>query len=184
LLLFLVAGTQIFSVQTNIYAANRVSREALDEQPTPTQTPAPLPTVVIPQSTSITVPTVVIPQPTSTSTPTATPTPTPTPKPKKHRRRAKRVVPVVISRTWIQAYLTSYCPGSAGWLSSSGLPVFYGMLANDYYRFGTRVYIPVIGLTGIVEDRVGAFNMWNHFDVWSPTCFGTPTGWYTVSVQG
>jgi hypothetical protein len=57
------------------------------------------------------------------------------------------------------------------------------MLANDYYRFGTHVFIPVLGLTGVVEDRIGAFSMWNHFDVWSATCYGTPTGWFKVSVQ-
>jgi 3D (Asp-Asp-Asp) domain-containing protein len=63
------------------------------------------------------------------------------------------------------------------------MPVFYGMLANDFYQFGTRVYIPVIGITGVVEDRIGSFSMWNHFDVWSPTCYGTPTGWYRVAIQ-
>jgi len=57
------------------------------------------------------------------------------------------------------------------------------MLANNFYRFGTRVYIPVLGMTGVVEDRTGDFGMWNHFDVWSPTCYGTPTGWFKVAVQ-
>jgi hypothetical protein len=56
------------------------------------------------------------------------------------------------------------------------------MLANNYYAFGTRVYLPVIGLTGVVLDRVGAGSFWNHFDVWSPVCYGTPTGWFRVAV--
>jgi hypothetical protein len=62
------------------------------------------------------------------------------------------------------------------------MPVFYGMLANDYYAFGTRVYMPVLGITGVVEDRFGGFNSWNHFDVWSPVCYGTPTGWFKVAI--
>jgi hypothetical protein len=88
-----------------------------------------------------------------------------------------------VRRSWILAYLTSYCPGSAGWVSSSGLTVFYGMLANDFYSFGTRVYIPVLGITGVVEDRE-ADASWNHFDVWSASCYSTPTGWYKVAVLG
>jgi hypothetical protein len=83
----------------------------------------------------------------------------------------------------IWAFLTSYCPGSAGSMASSGSQVFYGMLANDYYPFGTRVFLPPIGITGVVEDRTGGFGMWNHFDVWSPACYGTPTGWFKVLVQ-
>jgi hypothetical protein len=147
-----------------------------------------IPTVTIPHTTPVTVPTVTIPQ--STATPTATPRPTATPHPRpahrhraRHKAAAKKTVAKAPSQQWILAYLTSYCPGSAGWLSSSGLPVFYGMLANDFYRFGTRVYIPVIGMTGVVEDRIGSFTMWNHFDVWSPTCYSTPTGWYRVAIQ-
>lgn len=84
--------------------------------------------------------------------------------------------------TWIMAYLTSYCPGSAGWVASSGRTVFYGMLANDYYAFGTRVWMPVLNMTGVVEDRSGAFGGWNYFDVWSPTCYSTPTGWFRVAI--
>jgi hypothetical protein len=98
----------------------------------------------------------------------ARPTPTPTP---------------TVHQTWILAYLTSYCPGSAGWVSSSGQTVFYGMLANDFYTFGTRVYLPVLGITGVVEDRE-ADASWNHFDVWSASCYSTPTGWYRVAVLG
>lgn len=86
-------------------------------------------------------------------------------------------------RVWIQAYLTSYCPGSAGWVSASGLTVFYGMLANDYYAFGTKVYLPVLGITGVVEDRVGDDPVSNHFDVWSTSCYSTPTGWYRVAIE-
>ena len=86
-------------------------------------------------------------------------------------------------QTWIWAYLTSYCPGSAGWLSSSGRAVFYGMLANNFYAFGTHVYIPVLGMTGVVEDRQGDYT-WNHFDVWSPSCYSTPTGYFRVAVVG
>jgi hypothetical protein len=86
------------------------------------------------------------------------------------------------SGQWMWAYLTSYCPGTAGWMSASGVPVFYGMLANDYYRFGTRVYIPVLGMTGVVDDRFGGYLASNYFDVWSPVCYSTPTGWFKVSV--
>ena len=56
------------------------------------------------------------------------------------------------------------------------------MLANNFYAFGTRVYIPVIGMTGVVEDHIGSGAAWNHFDVWSPVCYSTPTGYYRVSV--
>jgi hypothetical protein len=31
------------------------------------------------------------------------------------------------------------------------------MLANDYYAFGTHVYLPVLGITGVVEDRGGLY---------------------------
>lgn len=157
-------------------------------------TPVLVPTVIIPPPTPTTTPTpTVTPTPTATVTPrpTSTPRPTATPKPKAKKHRSKPHVPVQRStavpaphQVWISAYLSSYCPGSAGWLSSSGLPVFYGMLANNYYPFGTHVYIPVINLMGVVEDRLGAFPVWNHFDVWSPTCYGTPTGWFKVAVQG
>lgn len=84
---------------------------------------------------------------------------------------------------WVWAYLTSYCPGTAGWISASGETVFYGMLANDYYPFGTHVYLPVLGLHGVVEDRFGGYRPWNDFDVWSPVCYSTPTGWFRVAVS-
>lgn len=93
-----------------------------------------------------------------------------------------RTPTAIVTKHWMQAYLTSYCPGSAGWISASGQTVFYGMLANNYYPFGTRVYIPVLGLTGVVEDRMGAGAAWYQFDVWSPTCYGTPTGYFKVAV--
>jgi hypothetical protein len=85
---------------------------------------------------------------------------------------------------WMWAFLTSYCPGSAGLLAASGQFVFYGMLANDYFPFGTRVYLPVLGMTGVVADRFGGAIPWNHFDVWSPSCYGTPTGWFKVAILG
>jgi hypothetical protein len=137
-------------------------------------TPA-IPTVTVPQSTPVAVPTVVIPAP----TPTAAPTPRPRVRhvKKPARKQAAHLV-------WISAYLTSYCPGVAGWISSSGMPTFYGMLANDFYAFGTRVYLPVLGITGVVEDRIGDYSMWNHFDVWSAVCYSTPTGWYRVAIVG
>lgn len=68
-------------------------------------------------------------------------------------------------------------------MGSSGVGVFYGMLANDFYPYGTHVFIPVLALLGVVEDRVGALRMWNHFDVWSPICYSTPTGWFRVAVR-
>ena len=110
------------------------------------------------------------------------------PQPHRHKQvKAKKTAPAVkkqpVAGQWITAYLTSYCPGSAGWLSSSGMPVFYGMLANNFYPFGTHVYMPVLGITGVVEDHLGGFPSWNHFDVWSPTCYGTPTGYFPVAVQ-
>jgi hypothetical protein len=142
-----------------------------------------IPTVHIPQSSGAAIPTVNIPAPTATPTATPLPTPTRTPLPKKHKQvKQPQKQPQAPPQAWIWAFLTSYCPGSAGWLSASGLTVFYGMLANDYYTFGTKVYLPVLGMTGVVEDRTGAFNMWNHFDVWSPTCYSTPTGWFKVAV--
>jgi hypothetical protein len=153
-----------------------------------TNTPLTVPTVSIVQTTPQVVPTVNIPRPTAV--------PTPTPRPVKHRvvrhhsrAKAKKTptpraaAPRVPQRTWITAYLTSYCPGSAGWIASSGMQVFYGMLANNYYAFGTRVYLPVLGITGVVEDRLSAFPSWNHFDVWSAVCYGTPTGYYRVAVE-
>jgi hypothetical protein len=114
--------------------------------------------------------------------------PTATPRPHRHKQaKAKKTAPEAKKQPaagqWITAYLTSYCPGSAGWLSSSGMPVFYGMLANNFYPFGTHVYMPVLGITGVVEDHLGGFASWNHFDVWSPTCYGTPTGYFPVAVQ-
>jgi hypothetical protein len=56
------------------------------------------------------------------------------------------------------------------------------MLANNYYGFGTHVYIPAVGITGVVEDRIGFSAAWYHFDVWSPSCFSTPTGYFKVAV--
>jgi hypothetical protein len=44
------------------------------------------------------------------------------------------------------------------------------------------VYIPVLGMTGIVEDRFGGYSAWNQFDVWSGICYSTPTGYYKVKV--
>ncbi len=172
----LVASTQIAQAQTG----NRTPllghslTRALDA---PTLTPV-VPTVQVPNE-PVAIPTVSVPQP------------TPKPVHKRHKKKAKGTSKGTAgnaslrsqNETWVWAYLTSYCPGSAGWLSSSGLPVFYGMLANDYYPFGTRVYIPVIGMVGVVEDHVGDYS-WNHFDVWSPVCYGTPTGWFKVAIEG
>ncbi|MGI8827185.1 MAG: hypothetical protein ACR2JC_16395 [Chloroflexota bacterium] len=152
-------------------------------------TPVTIPTVAIPQQTVVSVPTVSVPQSTPATIPTIT-----IPKNRgrgAHHRRSKRRhasgrrtnAMKTVSGQWILAYLTSYCPASAGPVSSSGSPVFWGMLANNFYAFGTRVYIPVIGMTGIVEDRSGSFTTWNHFDVWSPVCYGTPTGYFKVAVQ-
>jgi hypothetical protein len=142
--------------------------------------PVSIPTVTLPTTQPLSVPTVSIPRPTAV--------PTPMPRPHRHKQvKAKKPAPAAkkqtVSGQWITAYLTSYCPGSAGWLSSSGMTVFYGMLANNYYPFGTHVYVPVLGITGIVEDHLGGFASWNHFDVWSPTCYGTPTGFFPVAVQ-
>lgn len=130
------------------------------------------------QARPVSVPTVTIPQL------AAVPTPTPRPAPRRHRPVSHHVrKPAAVPVIWIVAYLTSYCPGSAGWISSSGVPVFYGMLANNYYTFGTHVYLPVLGITGIVEDRLSAYPSWNHFDVWSVSCYSTPTGWFRVAVR-
>jgi hypothetical protein len=169
LLLTLVASTQIAQAQTS--ARTQVSRHssmrALD---VPTLKPA-VPTVAVPSGDPVAVPTVTLPKPRH-------------PHPRKKPNKKPTSVPVQTpSQTWIWAYLTSYCPGSAGSISSSGQPVFFGMLANNYYPFGTRVYIPVIGIVGVVEDRVGD-DTWNHFDVWSPVCYGTPTGWFKVAIEG
>jgi hypothetical protein len=176
LLLVALASTQI------VEAAPRSERAARQDAATATPTPQTVPTVTIAHSTPVSVPTVSIPQPTATSLPAPA-----TARSKKPQRHPTKPVPQKTPAprlTWVWAYLTSYCPGSAGWLSSSGLPVFYGMLANDYYPFGTRVYMPVIGITGVVEDRMGSFDMWNHFDVWSAVCYSTPTGWFKVGVAG
>lgn len=179
LLLVLVASTQVTRAQTS---TNRPSRETSADYLLATATPG----GVAPPGTPVVVPTVEIPHETSVSVPTITiPHPTATPRPTAHhasKHRAKAVNHAASQKQWILAYLTSYCPGSAGWISASGQTVFYGMLANDYYPFGTRVYLPVIGITGVVLDRVGAFPTWNHFDVWSPVCYGTPTGWFHVAV--
>jgi hypothetical protein len=176
LLVVLAVSTQIAQAQTQARTSHRAGFGMLGD---PTATPEGIPTVSLPTQTPITVPTVALPQP------TPTPTVAVIAKPRHSHHRARRAggAPTVPAGVWIWAYLTSYCPGSAGWLSSSGMPVYYGMLANDYYSFGTHVYIPVIGMTGVVEDRLGAFSSWNHFDVWSPTCYGTPTGYFKVEVE-
>jgi hypothetical protein len=192
--LLLVASTQAVQARTESTAPafGRSADQSLPVgTPVPQTTLANVPTLVVPQQ-PVSVPTLAIPQPSPTPRPTATPRPTPrptatpkpTPRPHKKKARPKRVVATATPprQQWIWAFLTSYCPGSAGWLSASGYTVFYGMLANNYYAFGTRVYLPVIGLTGVVLDRVGAGSFWNHFDVWSPVCYGTPTGWFRVAV--
>jgi hypothetical protein len=126
--------------------------------------------VILPAQTSVPVPTVAVPRS----------KPKPKPRPKHANRHATHTPP---SRyTWIWAFLTSYCPGTAGWISSSGTGVYYGMLANDYYPFGTHVYMPVLAMTGVVEDRFGGWVGWNYFDVWSPICYATPTGWFKVGI--
>ena len=155
-----------------------MTRAVVQETGTPVSSPAAIPTVVVPTTEALTVPTVTVPRPTAVPTVVAHHA-------RKVTRAKKSVAPKKRAATgqWITAFLTSYCPGSAGWLSSSGRTVFYGMLANNYYPFGTRVYMPVLGITGIVEDHLGAFPAWNHFDVWSPTCYATPTGYYPVAVQ-
>ncbi len=174
-----------------------------DQGLTPGVVPAPatpviVPTVSVPGVNPVVVPTVTLPQP------TAVLTATPKPRPRVHQRHPKVTkhqalkhsavkhsavkhvqVPQVRQpkQQWVLAYLSSYCPGSAGNLSASGIPVFYGMLANDFYPFGTHVYLPVLGITGVVEDHVGAFPTWYHFDVWSPVCYSTPTGYFRVAIQ-
>ncbi len=171
-LVLVAACTQVALAEPHVALSHA---QATSHQAAPTSTPVPVPTVAIVSSTPVTVPTVTIPRP----------KPTPTPKPKKPKTKpkanTKALSPARVPGTWIWAYLTSYCPGSAGWLSSSGAPVFYGMLANDFYRFGTRVYIPIIGIVGVVEDHVGDYS-WNHFDVWSAVCYSTPTGYFKVKV--
>jgi hypothetical protein len=177
LLVLVMACTQVAQAAPRAEYSH-AHRVALQDTTATTQTPGSVPTVAIVQSTPVSVPTVSIPVPTATATPK--------PKPKKHPAKSgkKPVTTDSLPGTWIWAFLTSYCPGSAGWLSSSGNTVFYGMLANDYYRFGTRVYIPVIGLIGVVEDRFGGTSTWNHFDVWSGSCYSTPTGYFKVKVLG
>jgi hypothetical protein len=170
----LVASTLIVQAQTG----NRtplLGYSLARAQDVPTLTPV-VPTVEVPDGQPVAIPTVSVPRP----------APKPAHKhPKKKKTKGASGSASLRSRneTWVWAYLPSYCPGSAGWISSSGMPVFYGMLANDYYPFGTRVYIPVIGMVGVVEDHVGDY-AWNHFDVWSPVCFGTPTGWFKVAIEG
>ncbi len=197
LLLMVAASTQV--VQAKSYT-QRLSQPApsSDQGLTPGVVPTPVatvvvPTVSIPRISPVLVPTVALPRP------TAVPTAIPKPKPRVHQRSPKITKhPAVKHRAvkhaqvrqmrqpkqqWVLAYLSSYCPGSAGGVGSSGLPVFYGMLANNYYPFGTHVYLPVLGITGVVEDHVGAFPSWYHFDVWSPVCYSTPTGYFRVAVQ-
>lgn len=174
LLAMLVASTQIAQAQTGSRTQwSQVSGgRALDP---PTVNPA-VPTVDVPSDPPAAIPTVSLPKP--------TPKPTRAHAKKKKPAKTVRSGPVRSqNETWIWAYLTSYCPGSAGWISSSGMPVYYGMLANNYYPFGTRVYMPVLGIVGVVEDHVGDYT-WNHFDVWSPVCYGTPTGWFKVAIEG
>lgn len=145
-----------------------------------------IPTLTVPQSTPITVPTFTVPEPTPTATPVRHRVVKHLHKAKTAHRASRKAVHAsrqAVAQQWVWAYLTSYCPASAGSISSSGQTVFYGMLANDYYAFGTRVYLPVLGITGVVEDRVGAFISWNHFDVWSPICYSTPTGYFRVAIQ-
>jgi len=142
-----------------------------------------VPTVSVSTATPGSVPTLTLPQATPTPTPLPLPTAVHHRHPKKHHSAKRRAARPKTRQTWITAFLTSYCPGSAGWLSSSGLPVFYGMLANNYYPFGTRVYIPVIGLDGVVEDHMSPAAAWYQFDVWSAICYSTPTGYYPVAVR-
>jgi hypothetical protein len=169
LLLFVVAGAQVARAAPE--KANRVHQASAVATPTT----VPVPTVTVFHPAPVSVPTVVIPKP------TATPAPTHVKKKKTGKGKPVRRTAAQSHLTWIWAYLTSYCPGSAGWLSSSGYPVFYGMLANNYYRFGTRVYIPVLGMTGVVLDHEGDYT-WNHFDVWSAVCYSTPTGYFKVAI--
>ncbi len=182
MLLFAVASTQVGQVTTYARDLSSVASGAIQENGTAVSSPVSIPTVTLPTTQPLLVPTVSLPRP------TAVPTSTPMPRPHRHKHASakKRVAAVkkpAVAGEWITAYLTSYCPGSAGWLSSSGLTVFYGMLANNYYPFGTHVYMPVLGITGVVEDHLGGFPSWNHFDVWSPTCYGTPTGYFRVAIQ-
>lgn len=190
MLLLLAAGTPFFAEQLNS-TQPQGSIAAYAQEADDTATPITIPTVVIPNGTPISIPTLAVPQSTPIEIPTlqvprATATATRTTiHPAKHHpaRRKPAATARRLQGHWIWAFLTSYCPGSAGFISSSGLPVFFGMLANDFYPFGTHVYIPVLGMTGVVEDRLGSFSSWNHFDVWSPSCFGTPTGYFKVAVQ-
>jgi len=197
LLLMVAASTQVAQAKSYTQRLHQPAPSS-DQGLTPGVVAAPaspvaVPTVSVPSVNPVMVPTVALPQPTVVITAT------PKPRPKVHRRHptvakhpaAKRrvvkhaQVPQVRQpkQQWVLAYLSSYCPGSAGGVSSSGIPVFYGMLANNYYPFGTHVYLPVLGITGVVEDHVGAFPSWYHFDVWSPVCYSTPTGYFRVAVQ-
>jgi hypothetical protein len=186
LLLLAVASTQAGQATTYARNLSSVASGAIQESGTAVSSSVSIPTVTLPTTQPLTIPTVSVPRP------TAVPTSTPRPQQRKQvkaRAKARAKKPVAAAKKqavtgqWITAYLTSYCPGSAGWLSSSGLTVFYGMLANNYYPFGTHVYMPVLGITGVVEDHLGGFPSWNHFDVWSPTCYGTPTGFFPVAIQ-
>jgi hypothetical protein len=179
-LLLAAASTQAGQATTYARDLGSSTRGVIQEAGPALTSPVSIPTVTLPTTQPVSVPTVSVPKPTAV--------PTAKPPPQRHKQvKAKKPAAAVKKQTvagqWITAYLTSYCPGSAGWLSSSGMPVFYGMLANNYYPFGTHVYMPVLGITGVVEDHLGAFSTWNHFDVWSPTCYGTPTGYFPVAVQ-
>lgn len=182
MLLLAVASTQAGVTTTYARDLSATTISVTQEGETGVASPVAIPTLTVPTPQTVSIPTVTVPQPTTV--------PTVRHREKRHKpvKAKKRAVatrskPHPAPQQWITAYLTSYCPGSAGWLSSSGMTVFYGMLANNYYPFGTHVYMPVLGITGIVEDHLGAFPSWNHFDVWSPTCYGTPTGYYPVAVQ-
>lgn len=182
MLLFAVASTQAGQATTYARDLSSVASGVIQESGTAVGTAVSIPTVTLPTTEPLSVPTVSVPKP------TAVPTSTPMPRPHHHKAAKPKKAAAAVKKQaetgqWITAYLTSYCPGSAGWLSSSGMTVFYGMLANNYYPFGTHVYMPVLGITGVVEDHLGGFPSWNHFDVWSPTCYGTPTGYFPVAIQ-
>ncbi|GAC1633121.1 MAG: hypothetical protein NVS4B2_18620 [Chloroflexota bacterium] len=191
MLVLFAASTQAVMVQQHSESPGTVSVAVAREPSDVGATPAPMPTIDIPRGTPVTIPTLTIPTAVPSMVATLVlPHPVPQSRAPKARHTPHRVIPAKKHSAttppqgqWIWAYLTSYCPGSAGAISSSGVPVFFGMLANNYFPFGTRVYLPVLGMTGVVEDRVGTLALWNHFDVWSPTCFGTPTGYFRVAVQ-
>src|SRR5947209_1807243 len=104
--IIIAASAQIAQAQTQ---AHQPSAHALHVQAAATTTalPFPVPTVAVPRNTPIAVPTLTIPHPTR--------------KPRKHSKPAHHQAhatptPVTPRGVWITAFLTSYCPGSAGWL--------------------------------------------------------------------